>query len=769
MGINFGLLPNLFGRLIRIWSLIKFGKLISGLKFRRDNYQFWDRFPQSPIGYFYKNNLMIVILIMGTSLLIPTVSLGNLNTGQTGPTTPKKVPVVKLPKLVKLSTLDEMNALQESHRLRMQVFYDHLIADNYAMAKRVLKIHSITDATDTELKRFSNNIAFGLDTHDFASKGNAYHLYSLAKLKGVDRETNLDPRSKREANARIKLVNKADAPLEYRTLRHAFIYGPDGRMAQGADFIRRETMFKAAVGTIKSYDWHERYAASAVSIKLSGGKAKGSKEYGRLMSKSSEWAEKLLKHPNKNFSDAHTPEGRLALKRIIEISHILEGDPSISPEDMKLSLKVDKYQDLMQGLHEDEYMRWRSFRRTMDFSDIAIEKAMARGASPRVIPDSLRAFWPADGKLNQANIADFTKNVFDAEKKVPAEIKSLTTPTQLINAANDSPSRSGNLVGKSIGVGDKIDLDANAAKKLDRLVDGGKKALAAVGLSTLKAGKKILSVAGKLAKGAAITQIFYGGYVFVDTGDLGKGLGAGLGISEAGASDETSLNSENQKRLFFSENIKRQAELIKSVPQFRYWFENQFYEQPLETQIQLICKDKSLAKLLNLQCTKQVSCNGDYPETISTRRENDPQSESQLDFKLQFKDSPLFAIKQLSSLEVFSDAKSIQLYNLDMATLHTPKNRNSIKKTNQSQRKYSSMRHWILINRGALIRACMSNDPKTLNPLQQMPYKSSNSAIEIFLGFLNQQYRAKHSDMPPAIVSANTTDESKTYPTFSNK
>jgi hypothetical protein len=133
-----------------------------------------------------------------------------------------------------------------------------------------------------------------------------------------------------------------------------------------------------------------------------------------------------------------------------------------------------------------------------------------------------------------------------------------------------------------------------------------------------------------------------------------------------------------------------------------------------------------------------ISCNGDYPETLTTRK-NSVQNQDLPDFKLEFKESPLFSLKQVSSLEVLVQNKRAEFYNLEIGQA-SHKVKKNLDQNKSENKKYIEMKHWILQNKSIYMRACKTKNEGILNPLKLNSDKTLNSSMQILLGFLNNQY-----------------------------
>lgn len=224
-------------------------------------------------------------------------------------------------------------------------------------------------------------------------------------------------------------------------------------------------------------------------------------------------------------------------------------------------------------------------------------------------------------------------------------------------------------------------------------------------------------------------QITYGAYVFASSGDLGKGFAAAVGISNAGASDETSLHNVNQQKLFFGLTRPEQEKLLRSIPDFRDWLKSQFLDQPFETQMGLLCQDTSLSELFNLACVREIECTGDLPAQISTEAFKD---EPEKKIQLHFVNDRFGGKPQIHSLEVFGKGVLQQSF-----ILRSKQNQKNISVVNKS------MKHWVLVNMGSLQRICRKNNKVNTDAVltisNNKESRGTHSALNLLLDNLNQK------------------------------
>jgi hypothetical protein len=269
--------------------------------------------------------------------------------------------------------------------------------------------------------------------------------------------------------------------------------------------------------------------------------------------------------------------------------------------------------------------------------------------------------------------------------------------------------------------------------------------------SVASAGRVVQGMS-KIAEGigrvAIPLQITYGAYVFASSGDLGKGFAAATGISDAGASDETSLYNSSQQQLFFSLSRQEQEKLLRSIPDFRDWLKSQFFDQPFETQMGLLCQDTSLSELFNLACVREIKCTGDLPAQISTEVYKD---EIEKKIQLHFVDDRFGGKPQIHSLEIFGHGVLQQSF-----LLRSKQNQKNVSASNKS------MKHWTLVNMGALQRICRKNNKVDAAAVLTFPInkesRATHSALNLLLDNLNQRFKSENS---PVDFPKNTPINSK--------
>lgn len=328
------------------------------------------------------------------------------------------------------------------------------------------------------------------------------------------------------------------------------------------------------------------------------------------------------------------------------------------------------YHNMTKGFGVEDYLKFRRSNVALDYTEIVKAKRMAV-VPPRV----LEPFLPRSGVINQTNVEDLTQKILTFSEK------------------------------------NKF----RAAKNTGLFLKGASKFANGVG------------------RVAAPVQIVYGTYVFATSGDLGKGLGAGLGISDAGANDETSLDHHSQQNLFFGLSRQEQVRLLRSVPEFKNWFERQFLQQPIETQIGLLCQDSSLSEFFQTPCMREVRCKGSLPAQFDFK----PMvSESQRNIKLHYMEDPLRPYPQVQSLNIYSDGHLQQSFEV-----------RSKEKLDGVVRSNKALKHWILTNRKVFERACKYNKMELLVPQIPKESRRDHSAFQVFLGYLNQQHRTENPEL----------------------
>jgi hypothetical protein len=578
---------------------------------------------------------------------------------------------------ISLAKVQESSWLAEGHRLRLFSLSNYMLKDD-AIMTQLASVYGIDWASVPieEKENFKKLHPFRIFTHDF-DKGELKPAYNLSQLKGIDIER-LKGAEHLKALSIIKNLNQENSFLEADVHKFIFSWDAKGKVLPKPILNLREKMEELSKGVEHSIDFMDRHMASLVEE---------NKEWGRKMSSGTEWIDNLIARMDRGVVDAHG-HTREELIQFRNVSQIMENN-----------LSFKDYKKVTKGLSVSEYKNFRSLHNTLSFSEIAKQ----RGLSAE-IPSSIKNFVGDQGAIERTNY-----------KSVVAKIQNYIASQKLSSVTEEAK-----VVAKPQGLKKAGVVILNSGKVAGTIV------------------AKTLNVLEKTGRIAAVGQMLYGGYVFYQTGDLGAGFAASMGISDAGASDEMSLFNPSQMKLFFGLSLDKQIELIQLEPRFKSWLLFHFYSQPVETQMQLICKDDSLSGLFNLQCVDHISCNGDYPETLTTRK-NSVQNQDLPDFKLEFKESPLFSLKQVSSLEVLVQNKRAEFYNLEIGQA-SHKVKKNLDQNKSENKKYIEMKHWILQNKSIYMRACKTKNEGILNPLKLNSDKTLNSSMQILLGFLNNQY-----------------------------
>lgn len=299
-----------------------------------------------------------------------------------------------LPNQVGLHSLQEMSAIQESHRLRLRALAKHQMEDD-AFLTRLFQHARIQGLTKTEIDDFKQLTLFRIGNHDF-KKGSFENSVNLERIKGIDIAT-LAGNNKEVAKKIITQVNDSGTFMEHDI--HDFIASRDdnGNLLPEIQLKRRLDLVKISEAYEDALDLHDRFLAS-----------KGrSIEWGRTMISGSEWKQKLIDFETKNGTktiDQMTPQEFEKYQKMIYHKKMCQF--------VEAEVSSHKYSKLTKDLDVKNYIRYRRSHVKMDFSEIVKEKKL--DFDP---PKIISRFLDPGENINQVNAERITNDILAFKEK----------------------------------------------------------------------------------------------------------------------------------------------------------------------------------------------------------------------------------------------------------------------------------------------------------------------------------------------------------------